>query len=174
LSTNIRVDFIRQFLVCLFLFVVSTGGYSQERENYILGEEETLEMIVHIWGEVQDPGEYRVADDTNVLELISKAGGTTRYSKLSDVRITRTNSSFISNGSNGSNTGERISRIQDINLDDYLKNKQDRTIPILMPGDVVYVPRNSLSTWQNITGFARDLSVVASVVFLAVRALNEN
>lgn len=170
-NTSIAAALTKGFFVCFVSLVwFSAEGYTQDRENYILGEEETLEMIVHIWGEVQDPGEYRVTDDTNVLELISKAGGTTRYSKLSDVRITRTNPNFISNGVNG----ERVSRLQDINLDDYLKNKNDQTIPELKPGDVVYVPRNSLSTWQNITGFARDLSVVASVVFLAVRALNEN
>lgn len=164
------------FATVLFFvsIVLTTGASGQERENYILGEEETLEMIVHIWGEVRDPGEYRVSDDTNVLELISKAGGTTQFSKLSDVRITRTNANFISNGSDGRNGSERVSRIRNINLEDYLKRENSQVVPILRPGDVVYIPRNSLSTWQNVTGFARDLSVVASVVFLAIRALNEN
>jgi len=171
-----KLKFKLWFATGLFFLSIglTTAAYSQERENYILGEEETLEMIVHIWGEVRDPGEYRVSDDTNVLELISKAGGTTQYSKLSDVRITRTNPNFISGGSNGQNGSEQVSRIQNINLEDYLKRENSQIVPILRPGDVVYIPRNSLSTWQNVTGFARDLSVIASVVFLAVRALNQN
>ncbi len=58
------------------LFLLGQLG-AQEKERYLLGDEQKLEMIVHVFGEVARPGEYRVADDTNVLELISKAGGPT-------------------------------------------------------------------------------------------------
>src|SRR5688572_8546323 len=48
-------------------------------DKYILGAESRLEIVVHVLGEVERPGEYRVTDETDVLELISKAGGPTRF-----------------------------------------------------------------------------------------------
>jgi hypothetical protein len=62
---------------------------AQDRPNYIVGEPQGLEMLVHIVGEVQRPGEYRVRDRTNLLELFSKAGGPTEFSKMSTVTIRR-------------------------------------------------------------------------------------
>src|SRR5438093_2997103 len=62
---------------------------AQERPPYILGQRQGLEMIVHIIGEVQKPGEYRVPDQTNLLELVSKAGGPTQFSRLSQISLRR-------------------------------------------------------------------------------------
>ena len=58
------------FLVVLFSVTV----FGQDQDKYIIGSEKKLEMIVHIMGEVRKPGEYRVEDNTNLVELISKAG----------------------------------------------------------------------------------------------------
>src|SRR5574337_1129678 len=66
----------------------ASAAGAQERDRYILGEQKQLEILVHILGQVQKPGEYRVPDGTNVLELLSKAGGPTEYSDLSEVVLT--------------------------------------------------------------------------------------
>ncbi len=70
------------FLVVLFSVTV----FGQDQEKYLIGTEKKLEMIVHIMGEVGKPGEYRVEDNTNLVELISKAGGPTQFSSLSGVK----------------------------------------------------------------------------------------
>jgi len=161
------------FFVSFFLFG-QLGA--QEKERYFLGDEQKLEMIVHVFGEVARSGEYRVADDTNVLELISKAGGPTEFSKLSNVRLTRVqpllqssnrNGIDNSNGSFDSNykLGKRVIKI---NLDKYLKEGKGSLLT-LQPGDVVFVPRNNWFRWRSVVAVARDLSVIASIYFWVIR-----
>ena len=80
----------------IFLLISMVPASSQEKvdhklqipkENYLIGEEQRLEIIVHVWGEVRQPGEKRVPDGTNILEVISKAGGPTEFSNLSKVLL---------------------------------------------------------------------------------------
>ena len=82
------------FLSRLFVFMFLTSiGLAQHdvlnRDQYQIGANERLLITVHIFGEIQKPGEYLVTDNTNILEIISKAGGPTEFSNLSKVKITR-------------------------------------------------------------------------------------
>jgi len=153
------------------VFCLTNFSFAQDNQDYILGEEQKLEMIVHIFGEVKKPGEYRVNDKTDVLELISKAGGPSEFSNLGDTRLTRVNN-YTSKLKNGNGTYGK--KVIELDLEDYLKGKKDMSIPVLLPGDIVYVPRNTWYRWRNIVSVARDISVVASVYWLYVRAKNEN
>lgn len=165
------------FLVVLFSVTV----FGQDQEKYIIGSEPKLEMIVHIMGEVRKPGEYRVEDNTNLVELISKAGGPTQFSNLGGVKITRIGlMSSALNGGNGKSDRSAMpnyqvgKRILKINVNDYLNNENYRDrVPTLRPGDVVFVPRNAWFRWRNVVSVARDLSVIASVYFIYLRATNE-
>src|SRR5262245_62577333 len=76
----------------MLLLVACLGpgvAFAQERSGYLPGEHQGLEMMVHIIGEVQKPGEYRVPDQTDLLQLLSKAGGPTQFSRLSAVSVRR-------------------------------------------------------------------------------------
>lgn len=179
LSLNYQMNKLIVFFVYFIFSITFVGRVSgQEKEKYILGGEQKLKMVVHIWGAVKSPGEYQVSDDTNVLELISKAGGPTEFSKLSSVRLTRIEPQlyFKNNGSynekNGSNNSKfRVGkRIIKINIDNYLKKENASSPPVLQPGDVIYIPRNNWFRWRNVVAVARDLSVIASVYFIYLRA----
>ena len=50
---------------------------------------EQLKIRTYIWGQVRNPGLYIVPDDTDLLTLISSAGGPTENAKLSKIRIIR-------------------------------------------------------------------------------------
>ena len=81
-----------KLIACIVLLHLHHMLPAQERTkpgDYFLGDEEKLEMVVHIWGEVKEPGEFRVSYETNVVELISKAGGPTEFANLSKIRLTR-------------------------------------------------------------------------------------
>ena len=148
--------------IAVTVLTAAPEASAQERERYILGESTRLEILVHIMGEVQTPGEYRVPDNTNVLELISKAGGPTQFAKLGSVVVKR--------GAGFSDpTGSEQGRVLEVDLEDYLTKEKAKPIPVLQPGDVVTVRSNSLSTWRTIFSMARDLSVVASLYLLYVR-----
>ena len=150
---------------------------AQQKERYFLGDEQKLEMIVHVFGEVRRPGEYTVTDDTNVLELMSKAGGPTQFSKFSSVRLTRINLGFFLKGKNDLPTNGKnhfgAKRVIEVNLDKYLTDRRAQQLPILQPGDVVHVPRNKWFRWRNAVAIARDLSVIVSVYFIYIRATND-
>ena len=144
---------------------------AQQKDDYLLGEERRLEMVVHVLGEVARPGEYRVSDDTNVLELLSKAGGGSGLAKLSEVTITRMSANTEVAGSIGHvpASGQRVIHV---NIESILAGKTAE-VPGLQPGDVVMVPRNSWSAWRTAAAVMRDLSIVATTYFLAVRTYQD-
>ncbi len=152
------------------LFAASARG--QSPSGYVVGDNPHLEMMVHIIGEVQRPGEFRVPDNTNVMELFSKAGGPTQYSDLSHVTITRYPNPLFATGSPAETTQLRTQVIH-VNLKDSLKSESTDGLPVLLPGDVVVVRRNSWSAWRNITAVARDISVIAGVYLIYVSATRD-
>ncbi|MBN1155731.1 SLBB domain-containing protein [candidate division KSB1 bacterium] len=145
------------------------------KEDYLIGEEQNLEIIVHIWGEVKDPGEKRVPDGTNVGELVSKAGGPGEYSKLSNVILYRDPylnppADKIEKLLTGADDfiKEDYEELQqhgkvEINLKKYLENGKASYLPILIPGDVVEVKRNNWYTWQSIIRVASQVAIIAQV-----------
>lgn len=158
----------RAWIILATALVTASGAGAQEREQYILGETKRLEILVHVMGEVQTPGEYRVPDNTNVLELISKAGGPTNYARLSGVVLKR----GIGMSDPASSSRRNQGKVMKVNLEEYLTKENSGPVPVLQPGDVVTVPSNSWSTWKTIFGMARDISVVASLYLLWVRTTN--
>jgi SLBB domain-containing protein len=140
---------------------------AQERSGYLPGVNQGLEMMVHVIGEVQKPGEYRVPDQTDLLQLLSKAGGPTQFSRLSSVSVRRVVLGRPLAGQSDS-TAPRV-QILHVNIEDVLR-RQDAAPPLLQPGDVVFVPKNGWHKWKDVSGVIRDLSVVASAYFLYVRA----
>jgi len=120
-------------------------------------------MVVHIMGEVQKPGEYQVPDDTDLVQLLSKAGGPTAFSRLRGTTVRRVMPRSVSEGR---------PRIEIIPVDLELALRDPSAAPglLLHPGDVAIVPRNSWYTWRNVSTVVRDLAVVASAYFLYLRA----
>jgi len=158
----------RNILIGLILILLLQKTFGQEKDRYIIGEEEKLQIIVHIWGEVNRPGEYLVPDGTNVLELISRAGGPTQYSNLSKVTLTRAREyhrncekeggGFSSDSSPGkTQEGKRVIKI---NLRKYLEGDSYQSLPVLQPGDVVRVHRNIWYKWQAVIRVASQVAII--------------
>ena len=149
--------------IVLFAIVSGTHARAQEGDRYLVGQERRLEILVHVMGEVRNPGEFRVPDTTNILELISRAGGPTELAKFSAVRLTHVE-------------GKAEPRVQVLNLDAFLTasaaTASTSSLPPLMPGDVVVVPRNAMSKWRSVATILRDISVVATAYFLYVRTFH--
>jgi protein involved in polysaccharide export with SLBB domain len=151
-------------MLCLsFVALWPCSVSAQERTGYLVGEPQGLEMMVHIIGEVQKPGEYRVHDQTNLLELVSKAGGPTQFSRLSSVTVRRTAGGLLAGGSTPQ------VEILHVDLAGALHGGRGGVMPVLKPDDVVLVPTNSWHTWKDISAILRDLSVVATAYFYYLR-----
>jgi polysaccharide export outer membrane protein len=83
-------------------------------------------------GEVGKPGKYELRADTTVIEAVEIAGGFTHEAKHSQVLLFR-------------RVNDDLIEARVFNLKKMLKEKSLSEIPLLRPGDMVFVPQNSVS-----------------------------
>ena len=85
-----------------------------------------------VGGEVGKPGKYELRSDTTVAEAVQIAGGLTPQSKHSQVVLFR-------------RVNDDLMETRLINLKKMLNDRRLREDAHLLPGDLVYVPQNSIS-----------------------------
>jgi polysaccharide export outer membrane protein len=83
-------------------------------------------------GEVGHPGKYELRTDTSIMEAVQIAGGFTHEAKHSQVVLFR-------------RVNDEIVEARLFNLKQMLKEKSLSEAPNLKPGDLVFVPQNSIS-----------------------------
>jgi hypothetical protein len=115
------------------------------------GTENKLMMRVNVWGAVANPGAQYVPDQTDLIGLLSAAGGPLENAKLSKVRLIR---SF---------DGEKTNTV--VNVSRCLRRNDAERIPEIKPGDTVIVPKKGPSFGKFI-GILYNVAVIASVVKL--------
>ena len=172
---HFKKDFYSVWLfiaLVLVIFADTRFAVTQESRTYLRGENNTVEMIVHIIGQVQKPGTYRVGDTTNLIELMALAGGPTEFSNLRDVTITHLEADLLADAQNKT-VPDMVSRIIKYDIKKYLTKDNISSPPVLHPGDVVLVPKNKWHKWRYIATIVRDVSVVATAYFLYLRATRD-
>ena len=129
---------------------------SRRSQYYLrLGTEDALQFYVQVWGQVGKPGLYLVADGTDVIGLLSLAGGPTEDAKLQKITLVRT-------------VAGRKGAIA-VDLKRYTNSGDYSAIPVLEPGDTVVVPS---TFWHKVIRFGTLLSVTAlfaNVIVYATR-----
>ncbi|MDI6840532.1 MAG: SLBB domain-containing protein [bacterium] len=89
-----------------------------------LSETGELQMKVSIWGEVMAPGLYSVPEGTDLVTLLTIAGGPSREADLSKIKVVR---SFPSPS------------VFNLNLNNFFKTGNRENVTALKPGDMVYI-----------------------------------
>jgi hypothetical protein len=152
---------MRKVIVILIFFVIVAIGYTQTEGNFptnqgsiylysgTLAGVEQLKIKAYIWGQVRNPGLYIIPDNTDLLTLISSAGGPTENAKLTKIRIVRSSAE-----------GEEIIMV---NLKDYTKTGNHELIPILQPGDTVIVPGTTFYAISKVAEWLADVVIIFSV-----------
>jgi len=146
------------------------------RERDFTYQNGILLIKVYIWGEVESPGEYEVPENTDILELISKAEGPTGHANLSKVKITRrlnatTNSAKLAHYEKENSSKVFKKEIIEVNIKKILNKKEFYdTVPILQPNDVVRIPKNTWSKWETVIRVVSQLAIVAQVWYWYSRA----
>lgn len=126
-------------------------GAAQASAYYISpGFESRLQINVHIWGEVHKPGLYVVPEDTDLITLLSYAGGPTENAELGEVKLVRT--------LKGSET------VHKVDVTHYINEAAVAATIRLEPGDTVVI---NGSTWH---GFGRMLGYLTQVAIVASTA----
>lgn len=124
----------------LLILILSTSAMSQDpvrtqssaRANasrYILSSaSDALLMTVKVWGEVQRPGLYDVPLGTDLIELISSAGGPKETAQLSKIKVIRTT------------TKDREGSVMKVDIKHYLDTGDESDIPEIKADDTVIIP----------------------------------
>jgi hypothetical protein len=152
-------------LVAFLLFIVGGGtpraqsqddSFNQEMETasqYYLerGTESKLMMKVNVWGAVQKPGSQYVPDGTDLISVLSAAGGPIEGAKLSQVRLVR---NF---------DGDKQNVV--INVSRCLRKGETEILPEIKPGDTIIIPKSKAS-FGKFLGIIYNVAVITSVVIL--------
>ena len=123
-----------------------------EGNQYYLGQANELLMRVNIWGRVERPGQYFVPATTDLITLISAAGGPRVQSRLTDISVVRP---MID--------GE--TQVITVNVKKYLKTGDKRLIPDLKPEDTVVVNGSVWQLFGDAVDVVSKLAIVANVYY---------
>lgn len=141
-------------MISLALSEIETESSPKRASQYrlVLGADNELLIQVNVWGEVKNPGTLQVPDNTDLISLLSFAGGPTENAKLSQVKLIR---SF---------SPEKEVKV--INVERFLKKGNHQAVPIIEPGDTIVVPKTGFHGLTRFISFVYNLAVIASVVHI--------
>ncbi|MCD4796796.1 MAG: SLBB domain-containing protein [Candidatus Cloacimonetes bacterium] len=161
---------MKKLLLILFLFFISVVIFAQAEgasSSYnpasiylysgTLSGTEQLKIKTYIWGQVKKPGLYIVPDNTDLLTLISSAGGPTENAKLTKVKIVRS-----------TKDGEKVIWI---NLKKYLETGDENLIPIMKPGDTVVISGSTYYAFTKAVDWLSQIAIMLSV-YVAISNIN--
>jgi polysaccharide biosynthesis/export protein len=118
--------------------------------QYFLGDADAIFITVNVWGKVGRPGQYNIPSGTDLLTLLSAAGGPTERSRLDSVRIVR--------------MVNQREEIIEVDVKRYIKTGDLSLIPEMKPGDTVIVAGSVL----NVVAFVVDLAAKVGILLNAI------
>jgi protein involved in polysaccharide export with SLBB domain len=120
-----------------------------------------LTIQVNIWGSIRIPGRYEVPTSTDLIQLISYAGGPTVDADLDEVRITR-----VSKNEGNNDIREQYY----VDLDDF--SSVDNAKLTLYPGDTIFINRTAWSSLRDIFTVVSTAAIVTTAVANIIIASN--
>jgi protein involved in polysaccharide export with SLBB domain len=93
---------------------------------------------VYVMGQVGNPGRYGYVNDLNFLDVLSAANGPNSAADLHNIRITHRK--------------EKGSRVTIVNLVKYFETGDERLIPKIKSGDVIFVPDKNANLFADDKG----------------------
>ncbi len=152
--------------------------------QYHLGDKDQILMNVNVWGYVAKPGQYVVPRNTDLITLISFAGGPREGADLSQVSIVRggllTSGAYASkdvankNGAVSQNDTLAVADenssvpILTVDVKDHLESGEIGRIPILYAGDTVIIGESSGSKFSKFLGFNSVVSIITAMASVAI------
>ena len=161
---------MRMFRLSLFATVLTMGGtvpaLSQQLESglgssshsgassaayYFISKPGEITMSINLWGYVRNPGRYEVPISTDLIQLLSYAGGPNADANLGTVKISRV-----------------VRREDAIRIVEYTVNlerldKLDEKARDLEPGDTIFIETPPFS-WKDVFSILTTAAIVASAI----------
>lgn len=119
---------------------------------YYISKPGELTMQVNIWGSIRNPGRYEVPSSTDLIQLLSYAGGPNPDASMDDVRLTRTVRK------EGTVTREQFY----LDLDDL--SQVDDSKLVLNPGDTIFIDRTGWSSFRDYLTVVTTAAIITTAV----------
>jgi polysaccharide biosynthesis/export protein len=103
-------------------------GDANRAAQYFLGNQDQVLMAVNVWGFVNKPGQYMVPYDTDLISLLSYAGGPREEAKIKNIKVVRPGKDH-----------DAQDLVIDVDVKRFLQTGKAVEIPVLKPGDTVVV-----------------------------------
>lgn len=127
-----------------------TIPYGGPQYYVYLGANRELQIDVQIWGKIAKPGLYSVPKTTDIIGLISFAGGPVDGADLKKVKIIRNNPT---------------AQIIKADVKKYLNNGDMSKFPLLKPGDMIFIPESpSYSLFPKFLQFFALVAQTSSII----------
>jgi len=142
---------------------LSQGGVALSQPNvatpafYSIARPGELTMQVNIWGLVNHPGRYEISITTDLVQLVSYAGGPSPDAKMDAVKITR-----LLKTDAGITRGEYI-----VNMDDLYRINESSLI--LQPGDTIFIDKTTWSTVRDVLTVVSTFAILGATVTTIVQ-----
>lgn len=102
------------------------GNIEQEFDSSKLadaGDSADGRTAIKVFGEVNAPGSFSYKNNTDLVDILMRAGGVTRYASVEQIRVITNNSPQL------------------FNLKTYLDSGDTSLLPMLKPGATIFVPK---------------------------------
>lgn len=166
-----------KLILLIFILILSTDYlHAQAREGlmapslqsassaayYYLSKPGELTMQVNIWGYVHHPGRYEIPTNTDIIQLLSFAGGPIQDGNIGKIKISR----LITVDSRS--THKEIY----LDLDDLTKISPDELL--LSPDDIIYIDRTGWAKFRDVLTVVTSTAMITTAitgVFLTIDRL---
>jgi hypothetical protein len=132
--------------------VATTPSLVSPPSYYYASRPGELTILVNVWGFVEKPGRYEVPSTTDLIQLISLAGGPKADGKIDNVRITR-----MVRRDGGLATKEFTVDLERL-------DRVDPSKLTLYPGDVVFIDHTSWLTLRDVFSVVATAAIVTTAV----------
>ncbi len=154
---------ILKYITVVFLLPFSfsfaqtlTQGYAgtdNRAAQYFLGAEDQVLMAVNVWGFVNKPGQYMVPLDTDLVSLLSYAGGPNEDAKIKGIKLIR--------------VGQDTSLVFDIDVKRFINHGDLAQNPLLKPGDTIVVSGTSFYLFSKIFELGWRIATIVQAIYFA-------
>ncbi|NOY77630.1 MAG: hypothetical protein GXO76_07160 [Calditrichaeota bacterium] len=135
------------------------ANYLSRGAQYVIGNQDQLLIRVNIWGFVKMPGQYLVPTNTDLVSLISYAGGPLEDAQLKKIRLIRTA------------MRDSSEKIISLNVKKFIDAGDESQNPQLLPNDTIIVTATSYHWVIKSLEFVSKLGSIAYFSYFAVRLI---
>lgn len=134
---------------------ISTESASGRAAQYFLGNQDQVLMAVNVWGFVNVPGQYMVPLETDLVSLLSYAGGPREDARIKRIQVVRTSSLQDS------------SIVINVDVKNFVTTGDLEQNPMLLPGDTIVVSGTTFHLVNKMFELGFRIAMIVQAVYLA-------